>query len=368
MQFDDRPFITIWETTQACDLVCAHCRASAQPQRDPLELTTDEGKALLLDLAEAHVPLVVLTGGDPAKRPDLVELVQHGCSIGLNMGLTPSATPRVTEDLIAHLASVGLSRLAISIDGPNAAVHDAFRGVGGSFENSLRILRSARQHGIATQVNTSVYRSNIDDLASIAELVRSVGSILWSVFFVVPTGRAKIDMLPGASAVEGALDRLADIAQNERFSVKTTAAPHYRRILLERRKNREGAAEHGVHGRRGMRVNDGRGFLFVSHRGDIFPSGFLPRLCGNVREENAVDVYRRHPVFRTLRDPNSLTGKCGACTYRTVCGGSRARALAMTGSLLASDPLCDYFPPGYKAKPGDTYEPPAQHRLRVLNG
>jgi radical SAM protein len=367
MNFEERPFIAIWETTQACDLMCAHCRACAKPAADPLELTTDEGHRLLQNFADARVPLVVLTGGDPAKRPDLVDLVAHGSAIGLNMALTPSATPLVTAPLISALGRAGLTRLAISIDGPNATIHDAFRGVSGSFDQSLRILDAARENGLATQINTSVHLSNIGELENIAELVRSLKSVLWSVFFVVPTGRANTDMLPSAHAVEAALDRLADIAEREPFSVKTTAAPHYRRVLLQRRKAKNGSAEHGVHGRRGMRVNDGRGFLFISHRGDIFPSGFLPRYTGNVRHDNPIVVYQRHPVFRTLRDPNAQSGKCGVCEYRNVCGGSRARGYAMTGSLLASDPLCAYVPPGYVALPDEIFDPGLKRRLHVID-
>lgn len=349
MKLDERPFIAIWETTQACDLACAHCRASARPDRDERELDTREGRALLEAFARAPVPLVVLTGGDPAKRSDLVELVSCGRTLGLHMGLTPSATPRVTPELIADLADAGLSRLAISIDGPNADVHDAFRGVGGSFDHSLRILETARRRGITTQVNTSIYKSNIGQLDQISDLVATTGAILWSVFFVVPTGRASATMLPSADDVERALERLADIAEQGRFSVKTTAAPQYRRILLQRRRHTHTGPEYGVFGKRSMRVNDGRGFVFVSHRGEIYPSGFLPLACGNVRTQDVLEVYRNHPVFRALRDAESLTGKCGACEYRNVCGGSRARAYATSGSVLASDPSCAYQPPGYVA-------------------
>lgn len=360
MKLDERPFIAIWETTQACDLACAHCRASARPDRDDGELGTDEARALLAAFARAPVPLVVLTGGDPAKRPDLCELIRHGRSLGLHMGLTPSATPLVTPDLVAELADAGLSRLAISIDGATSDVHDAFRGVRRSFDHSLRILANARAKGITTQVNTSIYTRNIGDLDTIAELVASTGAILWSVFFVVPTGRASSNMLPTAGDTERALEHLAEIAEAGRFSVKTTAAPQYRRILLQRRKKNHDGPEYGVFGKRSMRVNDGRGFVFVSHRGDIYPSGFLPVSCGNVRDQDVIDVYRHHPVFRALRDAESLTGKCGACEYRNVCGGSRARAHATSGSILASDPLCAYIPPGYTAPIGDT------RRHRVL--
>lgn len=350
MKYADRPFIAIWEVTQACDLVCKHCRACAQPLRDPNELTTEEGFAVLRQLREARVPLVVLTGGDPAKRPDLLELVRYGIAQGLHLGLTPSATPLVTDELVRELAEAGLHRLAISIDGPTADVHDGFRGVAGSFSNALRILKAAKACGLRSQVNTTVHAGTLHRLREVAALVESLGSVLWSVFYVVPTGRAEADMLPSDEAVEATLHELAEIAETSSFAVKTTAAPHYRRVLAQRKAAGEAAVQHGTFGKQGERVNDGRGFVFVSHRGEIFPSGFLPIPCGDVRTDNLIDVYRNDPLFQRLRDASALTGKCGECEYRQVCGGSRARAYAMTGNALASDPLCSYIPPGWVSR------------------
>lgn len=364
MDLTERPFIAIWETTQACDLACQHCRARARPERDDAEFGTDEGKRLLCELRAAHVPLVVLTGGDPAKRPDLVELIRYGTDIGLHMALTPSATPLVTTSLLESLAGAGLKRLAVSIDGPTAAVHDAFRGVGGSFDEALRILETARAVGISRQVNTTVHPNSAATLARIADVVASTGAALWSVFFVVPTGRATADMIARADEAEILLQQLADIAETASFAVKTTAAPHYRRILLERQKRRRTAAAASADGHSKLRINDGRGFVFVSHRGQIFPSGFLPIACGNVRDSNVIDVYRSHWLFRALRDPELLEGKCGVCEYRAICGGSRARAHAMTGNVLGSDPLCAYVPAGYDAS---SWNPPRRH-LSVLHG
>ena len=347
VRHDDRPFIAIWEVTQACDLACVHCRACARPGRDSGELTTAEGFALLDRFADARVPLVVLTGGDPAKRPDLLALVAYGTAAGLHLGLTPSATPLVTRELTTELARAGLKRLAISIDGADPTTHDEFRGVAGSFAHALRILDEARAAGLRTQVNTTVHAKSIGRLREIADLVARLGSVLWSVFYVVPTGRAELGMLPSADAVEASLEELASIAATAPFAVKTTAAPHYRRVLLERSTSGRGSVSHGVYGKDSERVNDGQGFLFVSHRGEIFPSGFLPIPCGNVRESDPLRVYRDHPVFRDLRNASLLTGKCSACEYRRVCGGSRARAFAIEGSMHAADPLCAYVPPGY---------------------
>jgi AdoMet-dependent heme synthase len=368
VDYEDRPFIAIWEMTQACDLVCLHCRACAQPARDRNELTTEEARRLLNRFAEVPVPLVVLTGGDPAMRPDLIELVAYGHARGLHMGLTPSATPRVTRTVIEALAAAGLSRLAVSIDGADAATHDAFRGVAGSYAHALRILADARNSGIATQINTTVHEGSIGRLAAIAELVKEQGSVLWSVFFIVPTGRAQARMMPDPERVEATLHELAEIADRQPFAVKTTAAPHYRRVLIGRRKARNQSA--GFGSRPALRVNDGRGFLFVSHRGEIYPSGFLPRSCGNVRSVDPIDTYRHSPTFRTLRDGSALTGKCGTCEYREVCGGSRARAYALTGSMLASDPSCAYVPPRFRESDAAPAVQPfdgTSRRLHVLD-
>ena len=343
--FEDRPFTAIWEMTQASDLACLHRRACAKPVPDPLELSTQEGRLLLDRFAAVQVPLVVLTGGDPARRTDLVELAAHGHSRGLHMCLAPSATPRVTETLIRDLSKVGLHRLAVSLDGPDAASHDAFRGVAGSFAHSLRILGHARRYGIATQVNTTVHHGSIDRLPAIAELVKKLGSVLWSVCYTVPTGGARAQMMPSPDRVEVTLHELAELAERGPFAVKTTALPHYRRVLLQRRK--AGSPGGRDTAREASRVNDGRGVLFISHRGDIYPSGFLPVSCGNVRSADPIHTYRYHPTFRTLRDTSALNGKCGACEYREICGGSRARAHKITGSMLASDPLCAYVPARY---------------------
>lgn len=331
---EERPFIAIWETTTACDLACSHCRARAQPDRRCGELTTDEGRRLLEQLGGAGVPLVVLTGGDPAKRPDLLELVAAGKRAGMAVGLAPSATPLITEALLDELARAGISRLAISLDAAEPGPHDRMRGVDGSFDRSLAILAAARARGIPTQVNTSIHLGNIDQLRSMAELVKALDAALWSVFLVVPTGRATAWMLPRPERVELALEELADIAEWLPCAVKTTAAPHYRRVLAQRKRHRGSA----------LRVNDGRGFLFVNWRGDVCPSGFLPIRCGNVREQDVLDIYRNDALFRELRDPDRLLGKCGRCEYRSLCGGSRARAYAVTGNALAEDPACAYVP------------------------
>jgi radical SAM protein len=343
--FADKPFIMFWEVTRACDLVCKHCRACALPDRDPLELTTQEGERLLGEAHAMGTPLVVLTGGDPAKRPDLVHLVRFGSNLGLRMALTPSATPLVTRELLTELKQAGLCRLAVSIDGVRRGQHDAFRGVQGSYGHALSILTTARSLGLTTQVNTTLTPHNFRDLETFAEVLTRLDIELWGVFLLVPTGRG--EQLTGLEpdTVETMLEQLAELAERVPFDIKTTAAPHFRRVLLMRKQRRSpvlGLTD-GI-GRAPQGVNDGQGIVFVSHQGEIHPSGFLPVSCGNVRTTQLSNVYRSHPLMQALRDPDRLKGKCGECEFRFVCGGSRARAYAVHGDPLAEEPSCAYIP------------------------
>lgn len=354
VDFSVAPFIVIWEMTQACDLACLHCRASARPGRDPHELSTDEAMRLMDIVRSMSPPLFVLTGGDPLKRPDTIPLVEYGTRIGLRVALTPSGTPLMTVPVLASLRHAGLARLAVSLDGSTAALHDQFRGVPGSFEWSVRMLHAARELGLSTQVNTTMSCDSIADLEPLIGLMNRLGIALWSVFVVVPTGRGHLAQLPSAEALERVFHRLYDLSRTASFDVKTTAAPHFRRVVLQRQHEERraatvgsGAAEAGDGIGRSRGVNDGNGFVFVSHRGEIFPSGFMPVSAGNVRTHDLGDVYRNHALFRSLRDADQLTGKCGACEYRWICGGSRSRAYALTGNPLEADPLCAYVPPAY---------------------
>ena len=343
--FDDAPFMVFWEMTQACDLACRHCRACAVPESSPLELRTDEAEWVFAEIREMGTSLIVLTGGDPAKRKDLVHMVRYGTELGLRVALTPSATPLVTKELLTSLRDAGLARLAVSLDGVSPAAHDDFRRVIGSHRRTFEILETAKALGITTQINTTVTRFNVTDLEPMAARIAPLGIELWSVFLVVPTGRATEADVLDPDEVESVLERLAVLAESAPFDVKTTAAPHFRRVLLQRKVKRSeitGIAD-GI-GRAPRGVNDGQGIVFVSHQGDIMPSGFLPIPCGNVRTNHIRDIYRDHSVFRALRDPDALLGKCGDCEFRKVCGGSRARAHAMEGDFRASDPACAYQP------------------------
>lgn len=357
IDFNERPYIVIWEVTQACDLACVHCRASAQPERNPFELSTAEGKRLIDEIAKMDVPVFVLTGGDPIKRPDLFELIEHAATVGVRVSLTPSATPLLTREVIHRLKQSGLARLAVSLDGSNAEVHDAFRGMSGSFQRTMEAIEWANEVGLPVQINTTFSRRNVDDFEKIAALIERKKITLWSVFFLVPTGRGKLDDLLSAEEFEEIFAKLHQLSQRAPFHIKTTEAQHYRRYVLQQQvaEKRSGqrpsqtpaAKVQDTVGRAPRGLNDGKGFVFVSHTGEVFPSGFLPFSGGNVRSDSLSRIYRESPIFQQLRDPDQLEGKCGACEFRHICGGSRARAFATTGDPLAEEPCCSYVPKGY---------------------
>ena len=358
IDFDERPFIAIWETTQACDLACVHCRACAQPSRSGDELTTAEAKALIDEIAAMHVPVFVLTGGDPLKRPDVFEIVRYAAEKNVRISLTPSATPLLTREAIVRLKEAGLARLAVSLDGPTAEIHDAFRRVAGSFEWTMNAVRWAREIGLPVQINTTITRHNLHQIHDVIALLETLDITLWSVFFLVPTGRGQDIGLLSAEEFEQVFEVLHQTAQRALFDIKSTEAQHYRRYLLQRRtearKQTSSRASRmpeltpamtadGI-GRAPKGINDGKGFVFISHRGDVYPSGFLPISGGNIRQQSLTQIYRESPLFTALRDTANLQGKCGDCEFREVCGGSRARAYAVSGSPFAEEPCCVYQP------------------------
>jgi len=347
MNFDQAPMLVIWEVTQACDLECVHCRASAQSGRHPHELTTVQGYRLLNEIRSFGEPLMVFTGGDPLKRPDLYDLLRHSVKIGLRTNVTPSATPLLTAEAIDKFKDAGVSRMAISVDGPDAATHDDFRGIPGTFDRAMEALRHARDIGLDTQFQTTVTRRNMHRLPEIARIVEEVRSKMWSLFFLIVTGRAlENDDLDGAE-YEKVFEYMYELSKTASFGIKTTEAMHYRRYVAQRIRAEHGATENenakGVAWRTAG-VSDGKGFVFVSHTGEIFPSGFLPVSGGNVLRDSLTNVYRTSDLFTSLRDTTQRGGKCGLCEYQKVCGGSRSRAYAFTGDFLAEDPRCTYQP------------------------
>jgi len=350
VDFDRSPFLVIWEVTRACALACLHCRADAIPRRDPHELTTREGLRLIDQVRSFGTPppLLVLTGGDPMWRRDLAQLVGHASGVGLTVALTPSGTGMVTRARLEELKAAGLSRVAVSLDGPDPASHDAFRRVRGSYAHTIRIIESVVELGLPLQINSSVSRLTLPALGAMADRVSEFPLTLWAVFFLVQMGRGAALEQISADECEQALVFLDELARHAPFGVKTTEAPHYRRVQLER--GRAGVPAAPAPGRRQLRapraVNDGNGFVFVDHVGDVCPSGFLPMPRGNVRDGVLVETYRNDPLFRDLRNPATLGGRCGRCEFRDVCGGSRSRAFAASSDVFAEDPLCAYQPPG----------------------
>ncbi len=365
-----RPFIVIWEATRACPLACRHCRAEARVRRDPAELDTAQAEKLLREIAAfgRPAPLVVITGGDPFQRPDLYHPVRYGVQLSLPVSVSPSATPTLTFDSLAALHDAGAVGISLSLDGSTPASHDGFRGVPGVYDWTLRAWQEARNLGLKVQINTTVTRHNLTDLPEVVRLVHRHGAMLWSVFLLVPTGRGRtLDLLtPGE--VEDVLNFVYDVGAV--VSAKVTEGHHFRRVVLQRRILEQRGADHErVLGlgplyrelrnrldesgllraaRRTRRppldVNAARGFVFVSHVGTVHPSGFLPLDAGNVRERPLADIYRSAELFLALRDADRLGGRCGRCEFRTVCGGSRSRAFAMSGDAYAEEPWCGYRP------------------------
>lgn len=342
------PMLVYWETTLSCGLVCRHCRATAMAERSPDELTTSEGTALLDSITGfgRPYPHVVFTGGDPLRRPDLEELVNAATERGIGASLAPAATPDMSLERLAALKEAGIQTMSLSIDGSDAARHDAFRGVPGTFGLTMRAVDWVHRVGLPLQVNTLVTDETLPDLPAVYDLMGQLGIIRWSLFFLISVGRGSAlkEITPAES--ERLSHWLFDRSREAPFAIKTTEATHYRRVAI-RRLREEGLDEAAIASTpvgRGFGVRDGNGILFVAYDGTVYPSGFLPLATGNVRTDDVVALYRTHPVFASLRDVSTYKGRCGQCEYRQLCGGSRARAFAWTGDVLEADPLCPYVP------------------------
>lgn len=360
------PRLVAWEATRACNLACVHCRAEAQPFADPNQLTTAEALRLVDQIAAFARPIFIVTGGNPLMREDIFEVASYANAKGFRVVMSPSGT-NVTPDLVRQMRGSGVQRISVSIDGPNATVHDSFRQVPGAFDGVITSLAHAREGGLPFQINTTVTRHNIADLPAMLDLTVALGAVTWDVFMLVPTGRGKVEMEITAAEYEGALAFIYDAARRAPIRVKMTCAPHYRRMERQRAHSERNApvavvpqahgghgsaaapAGHGHPGAASRGCMAGNGFCFVSHVGEVFGCGYLPLLAGNVRERDFGAIYRKSPLFVELRNYHSLRGKCGACEYRAICGGCRARALGVSGDYLGEEPYCTYEP--IKAQP-----------------
>ncbi|MBY7143091.1 TIGR04053 family radical SAM/SPASM domain-containing protein [Virgibacillus sp. NKC19-3] len=366
--YNKNPFIVIWELTQACQLKCLHCRAEAQHHRHPLELTFEEGKKLVDDIYEMDNPMLVFTGGDPLERPDVFDIAEYAVQKGVRVSMTPSATPNVTKKAMKKAKDVGLARWAFSIDGHCKEIHDHFRGTEGSFDLTMNAISYLNELEMPLQVNTVISTYNYKYLEEMAEMVENLNCVLWSVFFLVPTGRGKESDMISPAEHERVLRWLYMLSKRAPFDIKTTAAQHYRRVVIQG-KMRESKGKSDKErifyqdaltngktdqidglGRAPKGVNDGNGFVFISHTGDVLPSGLLPIKAGNIRETPLATIYRTSEVFQNLRNPDNYKGKCGICEFRHVCGGSRSRAYNVTGDYMESEPYCVYIPKAMRQK------------------
>ncbi len=348
LDFNQSPLLIFYEITQACDLACKHCRASAQTSCHPEQLDHTHAKLLIDEIAEFPTPpLLVITGGDPLKRVDLFELIVYAKRKGLAVAITPSATPLLTHLAIKKFKAAGIDRMALSLDSVYPETHDRFRGLSGSFDQTVEALSYANELDISLQINTTITRDNVEQIDLIADWLTNKNIALWSVFFLIGVGRGKLlqPILP--ETYESIFERLLYHTSKQPYAIKTTEAHHYRRYVLQQgesaRRMLENTPSDRIH-RSPLGVNDGNGVMFVSHTGKIYPSGFMPIHCGTFPSDSIIETYQNNPQFTQLRKPEAYAGKCGVCEYKKVCGGSRARAYAVTGIPTASDPDCVYVP------------------------
>lgn len=359
VDLDRRPILVFWESTRACLLACKHCRAEAQATAVPGELTKKESLRFIDSLAafERPAPILVITGGDALMRPDLAELVTHARDRGVHVALAPSVTPLITDARLDEFRGLGVKVASLSLDGASAATHEGMRGIEGHFAATLDALRQLRSHGFVVQVNTVVTSDNVEELPTVARIVRDSGASIWEVFFLVNVGRGTSMNELGPDENEDVCQFLYD-ASRYGFTVRTVEGPMFRRVVRWREEERVGPVgalyerlSKGLLEQLGMPTSasraqtkgtrDGRGIIFVSATGDVYPAGFLPIVLGNVRDDDIVELYREHPLLQQIRAA-AFTGKCGRCEYRELCGGSRSRAFASTGDPLAEDPACAY--------------------------
>ena len=315
--------IIAWETTSACNLRCSYCRASATAKAAPDELSTEEALAFIDEVAPIK-PMLILSGGEPLLRPDIFLLAKHAVSHGLRVSLATNGT-LLTAEMVEKVASCGVSRVSISLDGSTPEKHDASRGQG-SYIQSMKGIENLRGK-VDFQINFTVTKRNAQEVRNIFDLAESLGAKAIHFFFLVPTGRGNEEDLISPEQQDELL-RLIDLERSRRsIEVQVTCAPQFARIA------RPGS------GRRSGGCLAGTSFVFVSRRGDVYPCGYLPVLAGNIRKHSFGDIWENSPVLRALRE-RRLEGKCGECSYLRTCGGCRARAFAKNGDYLGSDPAC----------------------------
>lgn len=339
--------LVAWETTRRCNLSCKHCRAVAEDHPYENELTTREAYTLLDQIREVGTPIIILTGGEPLLREDIFDIAAYGNRIGLRMVMAPNGT-LLTPEIVEKLKQSGIQRISVSLDGASPQTHDNFRGLTHAFDDAIRGIKFAKAAGLEFQINTTITKTNLKEIPAILKLAEDLGAVAHHIFLLVPTGRGKYIVDSGIDAVEyeQTLNWFYDQRDKTPLQLKATCAPHYYRILRQRAHAEGKTVSFESHGldavTRGCLA--GTGFCFISHVGRVQTCGFLDVTCGNIREDSFKDVWEHSRVFNELRDDSHLTGKCGVCEYKRVCGGCRARAYEATGSYLAEEPLCTYQP------------------------
>ncbi len=346
--YSKTPLNVYWEMTQACALACRHCRAEAVPEPHPNELGFEDALRLLDQIKDFGDPLpqLILTGGDPLMRQDLHPIIVEARKRGIGVSITPAATKALTREVLEKLIELGVDGLGLSLDASTAEVHDAIRGVPGTFDRTVQAMKWAQELKLPLQVNTLVAAETAPHLEEVYELLKPLGLARWSLFFLIAVGRGKVLEPLSVEESERVMRWIFDKTKEAPFVVATTEAPSYRRVAVEemRKTGMTGEEIRRSPQYRSFGIRDGHGIVFVSHVGEVCPAGFLPVGAGNIRKDHLVDIYRNSDLFHSLHDPTQFEDRCGHCEYHAICGGSRARAYEATGSVLASDPLCLYEP------------------------
>ena len=339
--------LVAWETTRNCNLNCMHCRAAATRGPYSGELETPAALRLLDQISEVGDPIIILTGGEPLLRPDIFEIAGYGTNLGLRMVMAPNGT-LITDSMARKMAESGIKRISISLDGSTKESHDRFRGVEGAYDGALQGIDKAKKAGIEFQINTTITRTNLEEIPKIQDLAVKLGAVAHHIFLLVPTGRGKyiVDQEISAEEYEQTLNWFYDQRDKTPLQLKATCAPHYYRILRQRARKEGKTVSFESHGLDAVTRGclGGIGFCFISHRGIVQPCGFLNVNSGDVTRTSFADIWKRSETFLALRNYNDLKGKCGECEYKRVCGGCRARAFEAAGDMLAEEPLCSYEP------------------------
>ena len=361
------PRIVAWEITTRCDLACRHCRASATTEPDPQELSPAEALEVVEQLAEAGTKLLILSGGDPLLRPDWPAIAARATALGMRVTMAPNGL-HVDAEVAARMRECGIERAAISLDFPTAESHDEFRGVPGAFDAAVRALRLLREAGIECQINATLTALNVEHLDAVIDLALELGAVAFHPFLLVETGRGE-GLADQRLTPERCEEMMLHLRERQlelagRLAIKPTDMPHYCRVAAQHpdgRPSREIEVSGG--GRPVPATNDsgsggphqrldamtrgclaGRGFCFISSRGEVNPCGYLPLACGSVRVSRLARIWRESAVLRALRDDSLVHGKCGVCEFRRICGGCRARAFAHSSDWMSAEPLCAYVP------------------------